>query len=59
MSEVASSILRIYDERGEERSDEWKVVSFVSRRYVAFAVAPLHPSVAHRSVSPTPLGSRG
>jgi len=33
------------DERGEERSDEWKVVSYKGRRYNAFAVASLQPSL--------------
>jgi len=28
---------------GEERSDEWKVVSYVCRQYVDFAVALLQP----------------
>ena len=28
---------------GEERSDEWKVVRYVRRRYNAFAVASLQP----------------
>jgi len=30
--------------RDEARSDEWKVISYVERRYVAFAVASLQPA---------------
>ena len=31
---------------GEERSNEWKVVSYAGRRYNAFAVTSLQPSFA-------------
>ena len=30
---------------GEERSDKWKIIGYVERRYSVFAVASLHPSV--------------
>jgi len=38
----------------DERSDEWKLVSYVGMRYSAFAVASLKPSFAPRSASPPP-----
>lgn len=37
------------EERGEERSDEWKVVSYIERRYNVFAVASIQPSLLVRS----------
>jgi len=49
--------------------DEWEVVSYVGRRYNAFAVTSLQPSFAPRPISPvhvvqlgkckTNLGVRG
>jgi len=45
---VASAEKRICD----ERSNEWKVVSYVSSEYSALAVATLQPSFAPRSASP-------
>jgi len=44
---------RIRDEaKGEERSDEWKVVRYVRRKYNAFAVASLQPSLQPSLLAP-------
>ena len=35
--------------RGDERSDEWKVVSYTIRQYISFAVASLQASLLVQS----------
>jgi len=48
----------VCDEQSEERSEERKVVSYVGRWYVAFAVTSLQPSFAPRPISPPPRSVR-
>ena len=45
---------RACDGGGEERSDEWNVVSYVRRRYTTFAVASLQLSLRSSSILTSP-----